>query len=506
MDKFKKQKFLVTSIFFAWFIFLPFNIQANQPDLLTEIFHHPCGIAVNEAGEIYVISTGEDLVKKYSGTYQFVCSFGGTGNGAGQFSQPQGIATYKNLIFIVDTGNDRVQKFRDNGNSVEFVSIFNLQQFYYPRDITIDDTGNLYVLDSGNHRILKLDINGKPINFSMLGTNILGEFGTGQGQFSNPYGIDADASGNIYVADSRNNRIQIFSSIGHFLKEFGTQGSNYGQMFEPQDVAVDKEGNIFVADMYNSRIQKFNLNGRYIQSFGTFGHEKGKFFTPQKLKIDRNKRLYIVDSNNNNVQVFDVSIYFTDVYASPTAFSPNDDGIVDVAFINYTIRENTKISIDIYNKNKNLVKNLCSDAERTKGQQQELWDGRDNTGAFVTEGVYTFIIRARNALNYQPSPKGGVVTVDFSQPLGSVSIRNDAVYATQNTILNLFASDVLSSVDTMVISNYSNFSTAETLVYNSIQNWLLLPGEGTREVFVKYIDIAGNVSPIYSDDVILAKI
>jgi DNA-binding beta-propeller fold protein YncE len=85
-----------------------------------------------------------------------------------------------------------------------------------------------------------------------------GSQGTGDGQFLfSESGIGADVSGNVYVADSDNHRIQKFDGDGTFLTKWGSQGTGDGQFHSPKAVAVDAGGNVYVADWGNNRIQKF---------------------------------------------------------------------------------------------------------------------------------------------------------------------------------------------------------------------------------------------------------
>ena len=74
-----------------------------------------------------------------------------------------------------------------------------------------------------------------------------GSEGTGDGQFREPHGMAVDSSGNIYVADTGNHRIQVFDTKGRFIRQFGSRGSGNGQFDEPYGVAVDSSGNIYSA-------------------------------------------------------------------------------------------------------------------------------------------------------------------------------------------------------------------------------------------------------------------
>jgi DNA-binding beta-propeller fold protein YncE len=86
-----------------------------------------------------------------------------------------------------------------------------------------------------------------------------GSQGSGEGQFDGPAGVAVDSSGNVYVTDFNNHRIQKFTADGEFLAQWGSQGSGEGQLFFPRGVAVDTSGNVYVADPGNSRIQKFGI-------------------------------------------------------------------------------------------------------------------------------------------------------------------------------------------------------------------------------------------------------
>lgn len=129
-------------------------------------------------------------------------------------------------------------------------------------------------------------------------------YGSGNGQFGNPGGIATDASGNLYVADTNNNRIQKLNAKGQYVSQFGKKGSEGGQLSGPRDVAADAQGNIFVADTGNNRIQKFNAKGEYVSQFGAKGSGNGQFSSPSSLAIDVSGNIYVGDSGNVRIQKF----------------------------------------------------------------------------------------------------------------------------------------------------------------------------------------------------------
>jgi tripartite motif-containing protein 71 len=88
-----------------------------------------------------------------------------------------------------------------------------------------------------------------------------GSLGSGDGQFNTPIDVAVDGSGNVYVADTGNNRIQKFTNTGTFLAKWGSPGRGNGQFESPGGLAVDRSGNVFVADIGDNRIQKFACKG-----------------------------------------------------------------------------------------------------------------------------------------------------------------------------------------------------------------------------------------------------
>jgi sugar lactone lactonase YvrE len=129
----------------------------------------------------------------------------------------------------------------------------------------------------------------------------IGEPGPGPGQLSEPRGLAADSRGNLYVADTKNSRIQVFDSNGRFVRSLGAPGSADGQLKEPCGVAVAADGSVVVADTWNHRIARFGPDGAWQ---GAFVDEERGFFGPRAVLL-AGDFLYVADTGNKRIVRFD---------------------------------------------------------------------------------------------------------------------------------------------------------------------------------------------------------
>jgi sugar lactone lactonase YvrE len=206
-------------------------------------------------------------------------------------------------------------------------------QFAYPRGAAIDNDGNLFVADSRNSRIQK---------FSPDSTFILkwGREGTGDGQFVLPSDVAVDGAGYIYVTDTGNHRVQKFAPDTSFVTSWGVRGIGPGEFESPTGIAAGPEGNIYVADTGNHRVQKFSPGGSYISQWGTYGNAPGEFDTPRGIAVDQYGVVYVSGCRNNRVQSFSTDGIYLDswgIYGSaegefdcPIAVAVDESGYVYV--------------------------------------------------------------------------------------------------------------------------------------------------------------------------------
>lgn len=121
----------------------------------------------------------------------------------------------------------------------------------------------------------------------------------------NPAGLAYDHSDNLYVADTGNNRILIFTPKLTLAASFGEEGSGDGQFKGPVDVAVDSKGRIIVADAGNARIEIFDAKGAFLMAFGSPGKDDGQFNGPSNVTADERDNIIVTDRGNFRLQVFD---------------------------------------------------------------------------------------------------------------------------------------------------------------------------------------------------------
>lgn len=276
-------------------------------------FNEPYGIAVDNKGFVYVTDARNARVQKFTEDGEFVLEWGGEGNGNGKFQKPVGIAMDgEGFIYVTDYDDDTVRKFDGSG---KFVLRWGKTgdgegEFDAPSDIT-SIGGKVYVVDLYNHRVQKFDTSGRFLKAwggkrkvenwrSVLSPLFPGER---KGEFYYPAKIAA-GDGKVYVSDSYNNRVQVFTVEGEHLAQWGGMGFWKGRFRVASGIALGPEGRVFVADFYNDRVQVFGRDGSFLTSFGNSGIGSGEFRGPLGVAVNNKGYLYVVDWKNHRVQVF----------------------------------------------------------------------------------------------------------------------------------------------------------------------------------------------------------
>ena len=162
-----------------------------------------------------------------------------------------------------------------------------------------------------------------------------GSSGSGNGQLKGANGVAVDASGNIWVADTENNRIEKFSPEGAYLSKFGSLGSADGQFNKPTDLTVAPNGNLWVVDSGNSRIQQLTPSGAFVSKFGSYGAANNQFIKPFGIASSPNGNLWITDVGASNLKEFQATGSFIRIggnnFVEPKGLAVDYSGYVWVA-------------------------------------------------------------------------------------------------------------------------------------------------------------------------------
>ncbi len=171
-----------------------------------------------------------------------------------------------------------------------------------PYGVDINSLGHIYVSDSGKNRVLIFD---------SMGTLIAkwDKQGSGEGEFNTKGfgGLAIDANDNIFVVDNANYRIQKFDKGGNFITQWGAKGTENSQFVRAIGIAVDVNGNVYVTDDSNPYVQKFDNDGKFLMRFGGPGDGGGTFRHATGIAVDLNGNIFVADYETKFVQKFDTS-------------------------------------------------------------------------------------------------------------------------------------------------------------------------------------------------------
>ncbi len=226
-------------------------------------FRQPEGVAVDSDGFVYVADRFNNSIRKITSA-GVVDTLTGT-----SLSEPFGVAVDSSgIVYVADTGNNHIHKITLDSSGMGTVSLFagggSPAQFNRPVSVAVDGSNNVYVADRDNYRIQKITPNGVVTTLAGGGSGSSDGVGT-SAKFNKPYGVAVDSKGFVYVADLNNHRIRKITPDGVVTTlAGGGSGSSDGtgtsvQFNRPEDVAVDKLGNVYVADTGNDRIRKITI-------------------------------------------------------------------------------------------------------------------------------------------------------------------------------------------------------------------------------------------------------
>ena len=203
-------------------------------------------------------------------------------------------------LFVSDPGLRHILVFNQAHKPEDVIS----DGLVSPGAMAIDKENRLlYVSDVELDQVLVYDAD----SFKLL--RKIGKTGhnhelTTPGDFAKPTGLAVDHDANLYVADTMNNRIEIFDADGKFISTFGKPGDGPGYFARPKGVAIDSDDHIWVADGVQDRVQVFNKEAQLLISFGGHGLLPGQFEGLVGIATDKNNRVFTSEIFPGRVQQF----------------------------------------------------------------------------------------------------------------------------------------------------------------------------------------------------------
>jgi tripartite motif-containing protein 71 len=263
----------------------------------------PIGAAVSPNGQrIYVVDSNHRQVKYFSSAGKQLGAFGksldaATGEG---FLNPLYIAVNsKGDVYVTDRSAAAIQIYSSTGKYIsKFAPKTNEPSFSWsPLSLTFDKKGLMYVVDAtkDQHRILVFDTNGQlKLQF--------GKEGTGNGEFEFANGLTIQNNGDIYVADSNNSRVQVFTKDGVFKTIIGKGGKN--SLGHPVALGFDAKGQLNVSDTFAHSVMVYDTSGKFLFKYGSYGNGDGQFMFPMGLAVYQNS-VYVVDREGKRIEVWE---------------------------------------------------------------------------------------------------------------------------------------------------------------------------------------------------------
>lgn len=304
--------------------------------------------------------------------------FGSEGSGVGQFCRPHGIScTQAGDVYVADTDNNRLVRLRYANTRLAWVGVVD-SGLASPRDVAVDSRGRVYVTDTGNDRVKVYSPEGV----------LLASWEDGLDRPSGIAVIDHEAPFNMFgeeyaaVIDRQGTRINQLTLSGRVARQidcrtmgFDTAGFSYG--------AVDLHGNLYVTDQVWNEIHIFDPGLRHIVSFG---REAGQSIlnSPRGIAIWRRfGQVLISEADGGSYFWIGLDGYFVGCF--PPQFAADTPGTTIALYIT----EVADIEVEITDSTDRVVRRLAPSHQQRPGEVLIVWDGRDDRGLLVPEGVYT---------------------------------------------------------------------------------------------------------------------
>lgn len=304
-------------------------------------FDGPEGTAVDNAGNVYVADTGNDIIRKITPggvvtTLAGMPDAAGTNDGIGsaaRFHGPFAVAVDTNgNVFVADTFSSTIREVTQSGVVTTVAGLGGVSgtndgtssaaRFYFPQGVAVDDADNVYVADTDSDTIRKITSSGGVSTIA----GFPGAYGNvnlpgAAARFYEPRGLVLDAAGNMYIADQYNESIReitVAGTVSTIAGSAGNIGTNDGvgtqaMFFNPSGITMDHFGNLYVADADNNTIRQLSLQGTswLVSTLAGKGNSAGstnatgsaaRFSYPTAVAVNSTGNIYVADDYNNEIR------------------------------------------------------------------------------------------------------------------------------------------------------------------------------------------------------------
>ena len=272
----------------------PFTVMRGKPVNIISGLCHPRGVVITKNGDIVVAENSAHCITILNKEGEKLRSFGAEGIEEGKFTFPRSVAISHDGHILV-TDDHRLQKLTFEGNCVKSVGSGEAGngplQFNYPEGIVVHPTtGQIFVADEENHRI-------QVLNNDLTYFN---SFGPAPEKLNQPSDVTFDNEGYLYVAERVNCCIKKLTSTGQYISQFGSFGSNPGKVLCPSSIIIE---NNLVYVCGTNCVSIFDTNGRFTRCFGKRGSGEVEFKNPCGITINSLGNLYVSDTYNDRIVV-----------------------------------------------------------------------------------------------------------------------------------------------------------------------------------------------------------
>ncbi|KAF6030570.1 hypothetical protein EB796_011107 [Bugula neritina] len=257
---------------------------------------YPCSLKIDENGAMYVVDEGNQRIQKFHDEKVEIITVAGTNKAARTFDCAVDL---KNDELICSKVIVEQRKAWANTIQIFFLDGTPKHQFTNP-----EMKKALYVAVNSSQQIIIPDYHLNTLFIYDHKGNLIdrvGQTGSGPGEFKEPAFVCIGHDDDIIISDCRNSRVQVLNKQGQFKYQIGTKGSGKGQLQGPSGVAIDKQGHILVTDRVNNRLQVYTYDGKFVSCIESCGN---KLNDPRGLAVSSDGHVFVADQKNHCIKKF----------------------------------------------------------------------------------------------------------------------------------------------------------------------------------------------------------